>query len=259
MPRIQRLFRLGLIWIGAIVISGLAALFILFPGRQAPMALTLATGIGIPALQARVDALEDQAIHGQPFTDGDKRFLTDLYTCFAQGGRLTYVLRQSAQMMRHYLGGDGGDLHVEPRIFLLSSPVHEQMILLRQKILEDQKQGTTDSAYSTDTFYMGDQASIEAVTGLYYGTLNAKSEKASDGSTTLHWSVEMPWHWPSYEFLHQKFGDYHAQCFPIPNARSLLQGPQHCLWIDDGLGEHLVHLGLAKPFVVRSAWSETLP
>ena len=65
------------------------AILIVFPGRQTPMALTLATGIGVPGLQAKVDRLEEKAILGQDFTEDDKAFLRNLYTCFAKGGKLT--------------------------------------------------------------------------------------------------------------------------------------------------------------------------
>ena len=66
----------------------------------------------------------------------------------------------------------------------------------------------------------------------------------------------MPWQWPSYESLYEKYGDYHAQCFPLPNARSVRQGSRYYLWMDDGLGEHLAQIGLAKPFLAWSAWDE---
>ena len=42
------------------------------------MALTLASGIGVPSMQARIDRLEEKAIRGQEFTEEDKAFLRDL-------------------------------------------------------------------------------------------------------------------------------------------------------------------------------------
>lgn len=45
----------------------------------------------------------------------------------------------------------------------------------------------------------------------------------------------------------------------MPNARSLIQGPDCCLRMDDGLGGHLSVIGIAKPFLVYSEWDEALP
>ena len=46
--------------------------------------------------------------------------------------------------------------------------------------------------------------------------------------------------------------------FPLPNLRTVVQGGEYALRIDNGLGEYLVHLGLAKPFIVYSEWSENI-
>ena len=104
------------------------AFLIYFPGRQTPMACSLGTGIGAHRLQERVDALEEKAITGQEFTAEDRRFLEDLYTCFAKGGRLTIVLRQSSQLMRHYLSKSGTDLRLAPRIFVATRALDDVAI-----------------------------------------------------------------------------------------------------------------------------------
>ena len=44
--------------------------------------------------------------------------------------------------------------------------------------------------------------------------------------------------------------------FPLPNARSILQGRKYCLRVDDGLGEYLSQIGLARPFEAYSEWKE---
>ena len=93
----------------------IAAFLIYFPGRQSLLALTLASGLGIDDVQARVDALEEKAIKGKGFTEADKAFLRDLYTCFAKGAKLTLILRQSGQLMDHYLSRTGEPLRIEDR------------------------------------------------------------------------------------------------------------------------------------------------
>ena len=236
-----------------------AALLIHFPGRQTPIALTLATGIGIPGLQARVDRLEDKAINGHEFTEDDKRFLRDLYTCFAKGGRLTIVLRQSGAMMQRYLSGTGEALFTAPRIFVNSRPVQQQMRQLEEQALADLEQhGSVKSEYASETFYMPDPRFFESAVGLYFGRVFLRPSLTSDNRLTLAWRAEVPWQWPTYESLFEKYGDHHAQCFPLPNAGSIILGPERCLWINNGLGGHLPRLGLAKPFLVYSRWQEDI-
>jgi hypothetical protein len=235
------------------------AFLIYFPGRQTPMALTLATGIGVSRLQAHVDRLEQKAIEGVDLTDADRRFLKNLYTCFAKGARLTIVLRQSSQMMRRYLSKSGEDLRTASRIFVKSRPVQEQMQALREQILRDLKQtGQITELYSSETFYMGDPEFLDSACGLYFGHITVRPETTAKGTVRLEWRAEVPWEWPSYESLYKKYGDYHAQSFPLPNVRGWLQGPEYCLRIDDGLGGHLAEIGLAKPFLVYSEWSEEI-
>lgn len=47
-----------LVWVTATgLVLCLGAFLVYFPGRQSPLAFTLATGIGVAGLQARVDQL----------------------------------------------------------------------------------------------------------------------------------------------------------------------------------------------------------
>lgn len=253
--KLRRVARILLYMLAALIV----AFLIYFPGRQTPIAFTLATGIDVNRLQARVDEMEDKAIRGEDFTDNDKRFLRNLYTCFSKGGRLTIVLRQSSQMMRQYLSRSGEDLRAAPRVFINSGPVQDQMASLAKQIRQDfaNPEGPKDS-YSSDTFYMGDPKFFDAFAGLYFGRIIATPGQPIDRKLTVKWRAECPWEWPSYASLFEKYGEHHAQCFPLPNAKSLVLGSQHCLRVDDGLGGHLVTLGLAKPFLVWSEWTEEI-
>ena len=253
--KLQRLTKILLGIFGVVILGCL----IYFPGRQTPIAFTLATGIGVGRLQLRVDQMEEKAIKGEAFTEQDTVFLKNLYSCFAKGGRLTIVLRQSSQMMGRYLARSGEDLKTAPRIFVNSTPVQDQMALLRKKIIADaQSPDNLMALYSSDVFYMGDPMFFDSFVGLYFGRVTATPGRPADGKLTIRWRAECPWEWPSYASLFEKYGAYHAQCFPLPNALSVAFGPQHCLEIDDGLGGHLVNLGIAKPFLVWSAWAEQI-
>lgn len=257
-PRRKKFRRLLKVLLGIILVLVLAVL-IYFPGHQTLIAFTLATGVGVDGLQSRVDQMEDKAITGKAFTDDDKQFLHNLYTCFAKGGRLTIVLRQSSQMMYRYLSVSGDDLNTAPRVFINSQPVQGEMAFLKRRIVDDFKTtGAMKDVYTSDTFYMGDPEFYDSYVGLYFGHIIATPTQSVDGSITIDWRAECPWEWPSYESLYKKYGEHHAQCFPLPNAKSLIFGSEHCLWIDDGLGGHLATEEIAKPFLVYSEWSEVV-
>jgi hypothetical protein len=53
-------------------------------------------------------------------------------------------------------------------------------------------------------------------------------------------------------------GSPHVKGARILSTRSVLNGRKLGLLIDDGLGEYLVRLGLAKPFLLYSEWEEAL-
>jgi len=243
-----------------IVVLLVVTFLLYFPGRQTPIAFTLATGIGVSGLQERVDQLTEKAIKKEEFRPEDKQFLLNLYSCFAKGARLTVVLRQSSQMMRRYLSKSGEDLNTSSRIFVNSRPVQEQMGLLRQQVLQSIKdsKGLKES-YSSPVFYMGDSEFFDSFVGLYYGHIVATPGRTANGAKTIRWRAECPWEWPSYDSLFQKYGKYHAQQFSLPNAKSILFGSPHCLRMDDGLGGYLANLDIAKPFLVYSEWVEPLP
>jgi len=103
-----------------------------------------------------------------------------------------------------------------------------------------------------------DCVAVTAYRQAIYRNMLSKTGLTREKTVVVHWRAGLPWKWPSYESLHNKYGTYHAQCFPIPNLRSWLQGSQYCLRIDDGLGGYLAEIGLAKPFLVFSEWEEKL-
>ncbi len=253
-------------WFKRIVIACLtlfliltAAYLIYFPGQQAVLAFTLATGFGVHGLQERVDALEDKAINGEPFTDEDKAFLKNLYTCFAKGGRLTIVFWQTGQMMTRYLSMSGEDLYTDPRVFVESRPVLVEAARLTEAIATDyRRDAALKDAYVSPRFNMADPTFPDSIAGLYYGKLTVRPQPTPEGEIALRWRAEVPWVWPTYETVREQYGDYKAREFALPNARSLLWGPRYCLYMDDGLGAHLENLGLAKSFRVYSEWDEVI-
>ncbi|CAA6689911.1 MULTISPECIES: hypothetical protein [unclassified Lentimonas] len=230
------------------------ALAIYFPGAQLPIALTLATGIQGSALQAQIDHCEAKAIEGADFTAEEITFLQNLYTCLYKGARLTVVLPEVSKMMEHYLAQSGASLEVEASIFTTNAKVIHQMETMKAEILSDKP---LQPSYRSETFYMPDFSNIDSVFGLYYGHLIAEPERIN-GSLQIHWRAEVPWEWPSYASLTAKHGDPHAESFPIPNVSCLIKGIDGAIYIDNGLGEHITHLGLAKSFTAFTEWTEVV-
>ena len=236
----------------------LVALRIYFPGRQMKMAFSIATGVGISEMQARVNELEEKAIARADFTEEDKEFLRDLYTCMAKGGKLTLILLQTGQMMDHYLSCSGESLKTASRIFAWSPNVTDQMDKLRNRMLKDLQSGVEPKKrYASGVFYMPHWRSPDSIFGLYHGRVFLKILEKDVDEITLGWRAEVPWIWPSYESLFRKHNEYHAECFAIPNLR-MLAGKKYALYIDNGLGEYLTQIGLAKSFLVFAEWEESL-
>lgn len=133
--------------------------------------------------------------------------------------------------------------------------------LLRTQFLRDlASPAGPRPGYRTESFRMPHPSSLDSLFGLYYGSVILRPSVTNARAIVLHWRAEVAWVWPSYESLHAKYGDSHAECFALPNLRAVLQlSTDHALRLDHGLGEHLTRLGLAKPFVAFAEWSEPLP
>jgi hypothetical protein len=240
----------------------LAALFLLFalglrlafPGPRLGMAFTLSTGIGTAGLQARIDALEEQAINARAFSAEDRAFLSDFYRTLATGAKLSILVRQTGSMMDHYLDGSGAEYRLSPEIFRGNRKVQAQLGVLRRRAAGKSCVGVTRVA--SPTFYMPDPSQVDSVFGLYHGSVALTRAPGTDGKCVSHVRAEVPWNWPTYASLKQKYGSYHSESFPLPNQKSLVLGRKHSLFVDNGLGEYLVQLGLAKSFLAFAEWDE---
>jgi hypothetical protein len=229
-------------------------MLVLFPGPRLGMALTLGTGIGVQGLQARIDELEAKAIRRTPLDEQDRRFLVDFYSTLATGGKLSFIASQTGKMLDHYLSRSGTPYELEPEIFVDNRKVQRQAELLRQRAARS-KCGSGER-FESPTFYMPDSSQWDSVFGLYHGKLALTKRAEPDGSCRLHFRAEVPWIWPSYASLTRKYGSPHAESFPLPNARSLLSGDEHALYVDNGLGHYLEEVGIARSFLAFGEWSE---
>lgn len=248
----RKRFLLGALFAAPVLAAAMATT--LFPGQRLGMALRVASGFGTGSLQREIDRLEEKAIVGDSFAEQERAFLVDFYRTLATGARLTFVLRQSAALMDHYLDCSGEEFELDPRIFVQNKRVQSKMEGLRQQVRGlscDQKLRRT-----TGPFYMPDESNADSVFGLYHGSLTVELGRSSAGICTLHWRAEVPWEWPSYDDLRTEYGSPHAESFPLPNARSIVFGRQYSLFVDNGLGEYLTRLGIARSFVAFAEWKE---
>lgn len=236
----------------AAVLGVVLVLVVLFPGQRLGLALTLGSGVGTSRLQRRIDAIEERAIRKTALSKDDRRFLADFYATLATGAKLTIVVAQTGRLMDHYLGGSGTDYQLDAQIFTENAKVQRQLALLRRRAAGLPCQG---AELESPTFYMPDRSKLDSVFGLYHGKVKVTAGPSS-GGCRLRFRAEVPWFWPSYASLQAKWGDAHAESFPLPNAASLLLGQQHALFVDNGLGEHLAQIGLAKPFLAFAEWDE---
>ncbi|PJZ71099.1 hypothetical protein CH373_00840 [Leptospira perolatii] len=236
-----------------VCIGGLVAIF-LFPGERLSLAFTIFSGIGKSSLQYRIDALEVKAIKRQEFTPGDKDFLKNFYSTLATGAKLTFVARQTGRLMEHYLAATGADFILEPEIFTENEKVQGKIKQIRTHL---RSSVCSSRQITSETFYMPDSSNIDSIFGLYYGKISLTTLETNQSNCKVKWRAEVPWYWPSYDSLKKKYGDYHAESFPLPNLASIIFGSSP-LYVDNGLGGYLVQLDIAKPFVAFSEWEEII-
>jgi hypothetical protein len=260
-------FRRGFVWWVLVAALLGAAGYVLwqFPGQQLGMAWTLGTGRGIEALQARADAIERQILHRKPVSREDQRFLVDLYSAMATGGRHLPPIRQSGRLMQHYLKGNGQPFEVPSSLFLGSSVVVKQAAKLRQQarrraaIVRAAKVGLDGYQWSPQ-FYMASSSSPDSFFGLYWGRLGYRARIEGSGKRLhLHWRTEVDWRWPRYAELRRKYGKARAEVVPIPNVRMVVYGKQYALQLSNGLGGYLEEAGLARSFLAYAEWDEVVP
>jgi hypothetical protein len=236
---------------GVLLFVGLGALW-LFPGPRLGVAFTVATGVGRRALQQRVDAMEARAIAKAPFSDDERAFLGDFYRTLATGAKLSVLVAQTGRLMDHYLDGSGLPYQLEPQIFRDNNKVQAQVARLEARL---STAGCGPQRLHSSVFYMPDASQTDSVFGLYYGTVSVSRQERSGRCVTFV-RAEVPWHWPSYDSLLKKHGDYHAESFPLPNLQSLLADERRALFVDNGLGQYLAELNLARPFLAFAEWEE---
>jgi hypothetical protein len=222
--------------------------------QEAALAFTLASGANIGPVQERVTALQNKAIARRPFSEEERAFLHDLYAAMAAGAKASGVLAQSGRMMDRYLDKSGDPLELDAAIFSGNARVRREIERLARRMAS--RSSERGHVYRSERFYMPDRSSIDSVTGLYWGTLSGQVREGADGRAVFHYRAEVPWRWPSYASLQQRYGTPHAETFALPNLRSVLEGEKYALHVENGLGEYLVQLGLAKPFLAWAEWDE---
>ena len=231
------------------------ALAIIFPGRKTIYASILLTGIGRDHLQKQINLVEEHAIKNEKPSIQQKKFLEDFYRTLAIGGTISGFATQAGQLMNHYLNKTGKDFQLKSDIFTDNFNIGVQANIIRGMIIDEKCEAST--AYESPNFYMPHPSSPDSVFALYYGRIEAQTSLKED-VCTIQWQAEVPWVWPSYTEITQKYGSPHGEDFPLPSLRSLLLGPKESLTVGNGLGRYLEDIGLAKRFNARGSWKEEL-
>ncbi len=240
-------------WLALIAACCFGVTLFVFPGQRLGLAFTIATGVGRDTLQSKIDAIESKAVQRLPLSADDRAFLVDFYSTLATGAKLTVILAQTGKLMDHYLSGSGEDFQLDPVIFTDNTKVQMQAARLRKRA---SARPCTHETVSSPVFYMPDSSNVDSVFGLYHGRLMLTRQPDPSGRCVNQWRAEVPWIWPSYESLRAKYGNPHAESFPLPNALSISLGRQHSLFVDNGLGHHLEQIGMAKSFLAFAEWSD---
>jgi hypothetical protein len=229
-----------------------------FPKKQKKLAFTLATGIGMIDLQSKVNELETKAINKREFSQEEVNFLRNLFLTMSRGARYSLILEESGKLTKHYLDMSGRDYKLPSFLFYDNDKVKKKMEIIKKEFWSDLQNNTVKSRYETKEFYMPDKSVPDSIYALYYGKLFMTPRINESGGEEMTWRAEVPWFWPKYDDLKERFGDYKAHSFTIPNLKSIFGKTENSLRVDDGLGEHLVTLGVAKPFLAYSEWKEVL-
>ncbi len=246
--------RRALILVSGTILVGSIGLFAAFRGPRLGLAFTIATGVGRARVQQRIDELEAKAIARATFSAGDRTYLTDFYATLATGGQLSILVRQTGLMMAHYLAATGQDYRLSPKIFTQNQKVQGMANMLRERA--SRSACASPQSFSSGSFYMPDPSQLDSVFGLYHGTLRLSQHADPSGACVRQWRAEVPWTWPSYDSLREKYGNPHAESFPLPNIQSIFGGRERALFVDNGLGQYLEELGLAKHFVAFAEWPD---
>jgi hypothetical protein len=197
---------------------------------------------GSHKLQKDIDLMEEKAINHLHFTKEDKNFLKLFYNSLTFGGYFQSKTRSASKLMKRYLSCSGKDYKIKPNIFLKNVKVQKKMEKMLDDFFIDYAEGKHKSLYESKTFSMQDESSPASEYALYKGKIKLIIKKKTTKKIVVVWRFENPWCWSTYEEIFRKYNNYHAESFPICVKK--------CIYVDNGLGGHLVQLGLAKPFLV---------
>jgi hypothetical protein len=225
--------------------------FILVPGTGTAIQIALGN---IEEIQKKVDLLEEKAIAGETFSEGEKSFLTDLYDAIAFGGKLMGYAEASA-MLSHYLHGNGTPLFVGAEAYTRNQKVKEAAVAVKERIKADINGGAfnKDRQYQSGKIVIdpAEDARLFYLSNIFYITARVNTDKT--GRHVILFRVELEAKFISYDEMKKRFHDPKHFHTPFP---TLQEGK--VLALDDGLSHHLVTIGLAREYVYGTEWAEDL-
>tara|TARA_B100000401_G_scaffold104532_1_gene67745 strand:- start:2457 stop:3191 length:735 start_codon:yes stop_codon:yes gene_type:complete len=214
-------------------------------------AFSIGTGIGLDRIQIKIERIQSKLINNETISPEEKDWLKHFYKTLAWGASMSVVLPESSRLMYHYLNNTGKNTSIDRTLFLNSPRVKDKMEEIRDKAIISCQ---LNKKYRSNKFEMGYGRPYDAVFALYFGTVTL--ERISKDK--VKWTVEMPWKWPDYQDIHNTYGTYYKEIFPLPNMLAVT-GLGEPLWVPNAIGGELENLGLAKSFNTLTTWEETFP
>ena len=214
------------------------------------LAFTIGTGVGMEALQQKINSVQSRAIKGQ-ISSKDRDFLRLFYQTLAYGAQLTFLLPESARLMHHYLDGSGEPTSINNSLYTRSPRVIEKMSFIRKQIAAN---CTVGRVFVSNRFDMGHATPLDAHFALYFGTIKGELVAGTD-KKFIQWTADMPWRWPTYADIKKTYGTFYKEIFPLPNVLSLL-GLGQQMWLPNALGGELEKQGIARSFDIKIIWTE---
>ena len=214
-------------------------------------AFSIGTGIGLDRIQTKIERVQSKFINNEAISSEEKDWLKHFYKTLAWGASMSVVLPESSRLMYHYLGNTGEDTSISSTLFINSPRVKDKMSEIRDKTISS---CLLNKKYKSKRFEMGYGRPYDAVFALYFGTITF--ERVSKNK--VKWTVDMPWNWPDYQDIHDAYGTYYKEIFPLPNMLAVI-GIGEPLWVPNAIGGELENLGLAKSFNTITTWEETFP
>lgn len=222
-------------------------------------------------LQSSVDWLTCQGKLSQPFDDGAKEFMHDLFEAFAIGGWWK-DWPEASKLASHYVNGKGAPTTIDAAVYSTSVIVRETQAAMKKYLADGWKAGagpqllrSTAPAFTRSNHAKAlkdarrDQQRQGAL--LVQGVLLAEQNNARLKNADNRFELQSLTHEVRPGHFHTRWSvesRYDFEPFHVGHVTHIPLG-SNVLKLPDGLCEYLTHprIDVAKAFNYSAAWTET--